>query len=436
LRESAGHLRLVRENGRPSKRALKREALLAGATILFNRKGIAATSIGEVADALGLTRAGVYYYVDDRADLLFQCYDRACVRVADDLAEASAEAQGLQRVLAFIRLSLAPERTPAAVVTEVGYLDGAPRQLIETAMARNVKTLASFLSEGAEDESIRVCDSEVVAQSILGILCWTRLLPQWEQCAPETAFQRRLSSALCDLLTHGTRASSGYMFRCTRSADALLAKPPKTFNREEAADFRLQHILAVASRLFGRYGIEGATVDAIAAELGATTGALYHYVDGKEDLVIRCYRRGFDLFERIADLATRDGRNGLEQALVGSHVNTQAQIGTLAPLMPQPGVEALPDSFRREFTRRAARLDRIYADMLDQGVADGSCRPCDTKIVAQICGGAFAWLPKWLPFDDDRSPIGIADEITALFHRGLSAGDAPADGFATRRRQT
>ena len=35
-----------------------------------------------------------------------------------------------------------------------------------------------------------------------------------------------------------------------------------------------------ASRLFGRYGIEG-----------ATTGTLCHYVDGKEDLVIRCYRR-------------------------------------------------------------------------------------------------------------------------------------------------
>ena len=72
----------------------------------------------------------------------------------------------------------------------------------------------------------------------------------------------------------------GDMFRCTRSTDPLPAKPPKTFNREEAADFRRQHILAVASRLFGRYGIEG-----------ATTGTLCHYVDGKEDLVIRCYRR-------------------------------------------------------------------------------------------------------------------------------------------------
>ena len=56
------------------KRQSKREALLAGAATLFNARGIAGTSLADVAEAVGLTRAAVYYYVNDRAELVFQCY--------------------------------------------------------------------------------------------------------------------------------------------------------------------------------------------------------------------------------------------------------------------------------------------------------------------------------------------------------------------------
>ena len=59
-----------------------------------------------------------------------------------------------------------------------------------------------------------------------------------------------------------------------------------------------------ASQLFNRRGIDGVSLDDITAELGATKGALYHYLDNKADLVVRCYRRSFDLTERFADAAS------------------------------------------------------------------------------------------------------------------------------------
>jgi hypothetical protein len=87
--------------------------------------------------------------------------------------------------------------------------------------------------------------------------------------------------------------------------------------------------------------------------------------------------------------------------------------------MPQPGLDALPRPLRGELAQRANRLKRLYAQMLRQGAADGSSRIADPILVAQICAGAFGWLPKWLPYDDPRAPRAIADEISALFWRGL-----------------
>jgi hypothetical protein len=60
--------------GRPT----QREVLLDEAARQFNARGIAATSVNQVAKRVGLTRAAVYYYVKDGEDLVFQCYLRAC----------------------------------------------------------------------------------------------------------------------------------------------------------------------------------------------------------------------------------------------------------------------------------------------------------------------------------------------------------------------
>jgi hypothetical protein len=63
----------------------------------------------------------------------------------------------------------------------------------------------------------------------------------------------------------------------------------------------------------------------------------------------------------------------------------------------------------------------LFAHLLRQGMADGSCRPCDATMVALIGAGGFAWLPKWLPPDDPRGPKRLADEISDIYFHGLKA---------------
>ncbi len=411
----------AKKRGRPSKRGLKREALLEGAAGMFNARGIAATSLSDIAEGLGLSRATVYYYVNDRAELVFQCYLRACELMAEDLAAAGEAADGLQRTLSFVEHALTPDRPPTAVLTEINYLEGAQAEIVKVAHARNVATLIGFIETGVADGSIRPCDRQVVAQSIIGMLAWGRLSPGWVESRDGRAFRSRLLKAMIALLSDGMARDPAAGLVCAIDADGFLPGRFNAFDRREASEVKIDQLLTAASRLFNRDGIEATSLDAITESLGATKGVLYHYLRDKADLVMRCYGRAFDLYDRFAETAAAQGRDGLEQALIGAHLNVQAQAGALTPLMPQPGLEALPQPGRAALTARANRLHSLFIRLLREGVADGSCRPCDAPMIALMGAGPFAWLAKWLPADDPRSPRQLADEICMLYFKGLRA---------------
>src|SRR4029450_2810471 len=77
----------------------RRDLLLDEAARQLNTKGISQTALLDVAAALGLSRAAVYYYADDRQDLVLQCYRRACEALARDLSAAACDpGSGLDRI--------------------------------------------------------------------------------------------------------------------------------------------------------------------------------------------------------------------------------------------------------------------------------------------------------------------------------------------------
>ncbi|MDP3855705.1 TetR family transcriptional regulator [Phenylobacterium sp.] len=408
--------------GGTRKRGLKREALLAQATKLFNLRGIAATSLSDIAAEAGLTRAALYYYLDDRAELVFQCYMRACDQTAEDLAIASeAPGGGLGQVLAFVERATAPDRPPVAVLSEIGYLASPHRELVETANRRNAAHLEAMVEQGVRDGGIRLCDAKIAARSIIGMLSWAQLSPYWVLGAKGPGFRARTGAAMLDLLKNGIGQGARNIQPCPVDAQSFLPGRFNAFDRREAAEMKAAQLVMTASQLFNRNGIEATSLDDVSAALGATKGVVYHYMQDKTDLVVRCYERGFDLFEAFAAAAKARGATGFERSMIGVHLNTQAQVGELSPLMPQVGLDALPAPHRQAFVRRANRLRNQFSVFIRQGIADGSCRPCDVPIVAQLGAGAFGWLPKWITPDDARDPLRFGDEVVALFTLGLKA---------------
>jgi AcrR family transcriptional regulator len=404
------------------KRASKRDAVLAEAALQFNAKGIAGTALNDIAEKLSLTRAALYYYVEDRDDLVFKTYLRSCEVAADDLAAAYENGRtGLSRILAYVERSLDAERPPAAVLSEVGTLSGSPRAVVEKAQKRNIDSLQRFVSDGIADKSIRACDPYLVAQTIAGMLSWAPLWPDWIGGAAQTArnFRRRVAAATRDLLDEGLASDPATAVRCPINVETFRPRPTNVFDRRDAQAMKMDQIAMAASQLFNRRGIEGTSLDDICEALGATKGALYHYFADKQELVVHCYKRGFDLFEAFVETAAHAGKSGLERGAIGIHLNVQAQASGLSPLMPQPGLEALPARQRSDITRRALAIEQQFEAFGRQGRADGSYRDLDLDTVSLVGAGVFAWIPKWYRADDARPAWQVADETTELFIRGL-----------------
>ena len=64
----------VPRRGRPG---YDQAAVLRAAIELFNRKGYDATSIGDLADELGLTKSAIYHHVPSKEHLLSEALDEA-----------------------------------------------------------------------------------------------------------------------------------------------------------------------------------------------------------------------------------------------------------------------------------------------------------------------------------------------------------------------
>jgi AcrR family transcriptional regulator len=395
------------------------EALLDTASQELNVRGVASASLAGIARGLGLTRAALYYYVKDREDLVFQCYRRSCVVMARDLAAAAAEPNdGLGRLLSFTRRALDPDRPPAAVLSELDYLRGEARAQIAAAHAENVAALRAIIRMGIADGSLRACDDEIIAQTLIGLVAWAPLSVAWVE-ATDATFRARTVNALDDLIRHGQASDPAYRFVPPVRIGAFRPAPPKPFDRAAVAEAKIDELLLTASDLFNRRGVDGVSLDDITGALGATKGALYHYLENKTDLVVRCYRRAYDLYERFADAAEASTGSGLEAALIGHYLNIQAHTAGLSPLIQLAGAEALPTKAGREIRRRSRALQRRFEAFGRRGLADGSNRPMDFDAISQLGAGSFQWLPKWIDRSDPRTADTIAEEILGLFVHGL-----------------
>ncbi|MBI3675828.1 MAG: TetR/AcrR family transcriptional regulator [Proteobacteria bacterium] len=400
-------------------RAAKKAVLLEEAAQEFNARGISGASIGRIARRMGLTRAAVYYYVKERDELAAQCYRRTCALMQDDLEAAQAlKADGLVKVLAFLRLSLDPKRAPVAALSELDYLEGPTRSAITAAHAKNVAVLRALIRGGIEDGSIRLCDDEIITQTLIGTITWIPLSVDWVEGTDET-FRARTVDALADIIVNGHASDRDFRFTSPIAIESFFPEPPNAFDRRANSAAKIERLLMTASQLFNRRGIDGTSLDDITNALGATKGALYHYLDNKTDLVVRCYKRAFALYERFADASDAKGRSGFERALIGVYLNVQAHTCGLSPLIQMVGSAALPPGARRDITRRARALQRRFEGFGKQGLADKSFRALDFDAVAQLGAGTFQWLPKWFSTDDPRASGALASEVVDLFIKGL-----------------
>src|SRR5215510_4933101 len=116
----------------PGAAAYRHERMLDEAARELNARGVSLTSLGDIAQRMGVSRATLYQYVEDREDLVFQCYRRACEVMARHLGEAIRLGQDAPGILAlFIERMLDPAQPEVAARAEIAVLTPSRHETIQ-----------------------------------------------------------------------------------------------------------------------------------------------------------------------------------------------------------------------------------------------------------------------------------------------------------------
>jgi AcrR family transcriptional regulator len=156
--------------------SIKRDAVIRAAARAFNERGYHNTSLDDIAAALGVTKPTVYYYVESKEQLLFECFRAGLepIRIALQAAEKSGDSgrERLRRVVADYARAIASEYGWCMVRVE--HQDLGPEL---SAQVRSLKSeidqgIRRLLRRGIVDGSIEPCDERIAAFAIAGALNW------------------------------------------------------------------------------------------------------------------------------------------------------------------------------------------------------------------------------------------------------------------------
>jgi AcrR family transcriptional regulator len=399
----------------------RREQLLDQAARELNSKGISMTSLTDVADGLGFSRASLYYYVEDREDLMFQVYLRSSEIMARQLGEAAQAGNSALHVVGnFISRILDPAEPELAALSEIGLLDQAERETVLGVFEAVVARLASILEAGAKAGEIRLCDFPIVARTIISIV---HSIPLNSPLALALKVGRHaIIAAAKDILADGWAADRTEAVNPPPiDFSPLLSQPGGLFDRGAQFDAKREKILAAASQLFNRRGVDTTSLDDIAAAVGATKRTLYHYVGDKQTILSACYARTNRIFSFIREQATAQGgpaSNTLVAVLRANSISHQRD--DIEPLRPSTGYDSLSDEEKVLATERGRDLVQAYRALCREAHKERSMRDVNRDCLLLFMRGAGSWLAKGLVRGDDQRKLQIAAEIADLLRLGLN----------------
>jgi AcrR family transcriptional regulator len=163
---------------------------------------------------------------------------------------------------------------------------------------------------------------------------------------------------------------------------------------------RAPQIIEAAARVFAERGFHGATTQDIADVLGIRQASLYYYFSSKEAaLELVCLKGVEGFFEAARAIAAGPGtsreRLGL---LINSHLSPLIDRADFVKVFLNER-QHLPTESRRRIGRWSRGLERIFEEVIKEGIAKGEFRVgLDARIatlaILGMCNAVSSWQRK------------------------------------------
>lgn len=193
---------------------------------------------------------------------------------------------------------------------------------------------------------------------------------------------------------------------------------------------RRQQIVEAAVRLFSEKGFHKTTTREIAKASGLSNGALYEYVNSKEDILFLVCQHIHNEIVRQLDIHLTDADSGaakLRRAIEGLFAVMQRMQADV--LLIYQEAKSLPRPYLREVLRQEQRIVEMFEHLLQEGVKDGTLKVSCERIPLLahnivVMGQMWAfhrWALKDVSFEQ------FAELQTSILMSASGAVDAPLE---------
>lgn len=160
----------------------KRAEIIRAAGGVFKAHGFRGTKIGDIAEAVGMDRATIYYYVGSKEELFHQAVgdavERNCLRAEAILAEGGTPAEKLRTLVVELMVSYAENYPYLYLYIQEDLSSLAPRSQWGRMMARFNKryenVVVAVVEDGVADGSFHTrTEPWVIAYGVIGMVAWS-----------------------------------------------------------------------------------------------------------------------------------------------------------------------------------------------------------------------------------------------------------------------
>lgn len=353
----------------------KKDAIIAAAAGIINRRGVKGMTLADVAASVDLITTSVTYYFKKKEDLAVACFLRGIERLDALVTRAMDEHTQEKRLHKVIGLCLEldqrireGEEAPLAMFSDVRTLREPYISLVVEPYNNLFRKIRSFfLAPDGFDKKTGTVRTHMLLEQLYWSVTW---LPRYD-----VEDYPRIHERMFDILANGIAMPDAKW-----DPVALAPIPPPADLQETLHD----NFLLAATKLINQRGYRGASVEKISAQLNVTKGSFYHHNDAKDDLVVACFERTFAIMRRAQTLAIH-GEGDLWQKICGAAAAlVEYQLSDRGPLLRSSALSALPEPIRSGTIDRFNRVSDRFAAMISDGIAEGSVRAVDPFIAAQM----------------------------------------------------
>jgi TetR/AcrR family transcriptional regulator, cholesterol catabolism regulator len=184
---------------------------------------------------------------------------------------------------------------------------------------------------------------------------------------------------------------------------------------------RREEVVDIAARVFAERGYHATSIDDLSDATGLQRGGLYHYIGGKQELLIRIHERFIEpLLETAREIARRKESPEVELRLLA-----QALVQDIADYRDQVTVflhewRIIEDAPEWKDIRKARKeFEEIIASCIRRGAKEGIFRPLDERTTMRGFLGMINYTYQWLNPRGRITPAAVADSFVDIFLRGI-----------------